>query len=202
MLADEEMSSKMTIENDRIRFTSHTTSNITFWGKSFLNLFVCKTTSVPSLLKFSSSYVVAENGRTNFSSLKSVTRYFKRNSQMELFCGEDDTTFLAWFKLFRAGKEYGASLLAIYVKEGTQEVYSQEFNVGNKSSLIVGQVGIAHEGRYGCVYGNGLTDGKLAHDVSVYGLYLFFAFYAFFEQFIFKFVTFEYLTVNHNEIYL
>lgn len=168
ILADEEMSSKMTIENDTIRFTSHTTSNTTFSGTSFLNLFVCKSSSVPLLLKFSTSYILAENGRTNFSSLKSVTTYLKRDSQMELFCGENDTSFLAWFKLPRTGVEYEANLLAIYVKEGTQEVYSQEFNFGNKSSLIVGQVEIAHEGRYGCFYGNGITDGKLVHNVSVY----------------------------------
>ncbi|KAJ8019373.1 NLR family CARD domain-containing protein 4 [Holothuria leucospilota] len=166
--ADEEISSTMTIENDTLRYTSHITTNITFSRNSFLNLFVCKATSVPLLLKFSTSYIVVENGRTDFSSLESVTRYFKRGSQMELYCGEDGTSYLAWFIVSKTGKEYETSLLAIYVNKGAQEIYSQEFNVGNKGSLIVRQVGIAHEGRYGCVYENGVTDGRLVHDVVVY----------------------------------
>lgn len=165
---DEHIPSSSTVENGTVGYTSHATATVTFFDTSFLRLYVCEAFTLPSLLRYTESYIVAERGLLSLPSLEVETKYYQRDSKMELFCSGGYFDILVWIRTKEIRQEDDNRVLAIYLNNTFQEIYSDDYELGESGSLIVRHVRTSHEGEYTCLFSNGLTGGKVEHRVAVY----------------------------------
>ncbi|KAJ8049802.1 hypothetical protein HOLleu_02708 [Holothuria leucospilota] len=149
-------------------YTSRVTTNDVFHYSSLLQLLVCKASYPQGILENNESMVLAQKVDVDLSRWKAIPKYIERNTLMELSCTENRTGFLLWKKILSAN-EHHPLVYATFLGKLFTELFVNDFTLRFDGSLTTSLAEVRHEGKYLCIYGDGLSDNVTLYDVSIIG---------------------------------
>ncbi|KAJ8051025.1 NLR family CARD domain-containing protein 4 [Holothuria leucospilota] len=139
-----------------------------FHYSSLLILLVCKASSPPGTLKHNESMILVQNGGMRSLSDKSTVKYFERNTTLKLDCTDKDIGFVVWRKMTTNSiSKSKVVLYSLFIGEIVTEIFAEDVSTDGRGSLVILKIQVNHEGRYVCIYGNGLSDGASLYDVII-----------------------------------
>ncbi|KAJ8049797.1 hypothetical protein HOLleu_02701 [Holothuria leucospilota] len=147
-------------------YTSRVTTNDVFHYSSLLQLLVCKASCPQGILENNESMVLAQKVDVDLSRWKAIHKYIERNTSMELSCTENRTGFLLWKKILSAN-EHHLLVYAVHLGKSLTEKFVNDIALRYDGSLTTSLAEVRHEGRYLCIYGDGLTDNVTLYDVNI-----------------------------------
>ncbi|KAJ8051018.1 NACHT, LRR and PYD domains-containing protein 1b allele 5 [Holothuria leucospilota] len=150
-------------------YTSRVTTDDIFHYSPLLVLLVCKALSPPGMLTSNESFLLLQNGNIDVLSKVAAVRYVQRGERLELNCTEKDTGFVVWKKAATSMNPW-ADVLAysVFIKDVFTKIFITEVSLDNKGNLVIPEVEVNHEGKYICIFGDGLNESVSLFQVSVY----------------------------------
>ncbi|KAJ8051002.1 NLR family CARD domain-containing protein 4 [Holothuria leucospilota] len=166
---DKNISSEISITTDGGRgYTSSVISTDVFHYSPLLVLLACKAYSPPGILKNNESMILVQNGDIGSGRDKLIVRHFQRNKMLKLECAEKDIGFVVWKKMTTSSTAKSEVLLSsLFIGETVTEIVAEDVSADDQGSLVITEIQVKHEGRYECIYGNGLSDGAILYDVNI-----------------------------------
>lgn len=114
--------------------------------------------------------VLVQNGDMRSLYGKLTVRYFQPNTMLKLDCTDKDTGFVVWRKMTtNSTSKSEVVFYSLFMGEVVTEMYAGDIFTDGRGSLVIPQIQVNHEGRYVCIYGNGLSDGARLYDVHIVG---------------------------------
>ncbi|KAJ8019357.1 hypothetical protein HOLleu_42088 [Holothuria leucospilota] len=166
---DKNIPGQTTITQEGISYTFRVTARNVFYYTDLLALLICKASSKTKLLANDKSIILIQNGAVDISLREATLNRVERGTKLEITCANDDVGFLVWKKKSLLSDGLGGQekvlLYANFIGEQVTEVVQSDVILGINGSLVIPTVDVQHEGRYTCVYGDGMSD-----DVRVYGV--------------------------------
>ncbi|KAJ8051036.1 hypothetical protein HOLleu_04456 [Holothuria leucospilota] len=172
---DQNISTESFSTTDGGRYTSTETSMDVFHYSRLLTLLVCKVSSPPGTLRHNESMILVQNSgiRSLPQADKMTVRYFERNTMLKLDCTDKDIGFVVWRKMTtNSVSKSEVVLYSLFIGEIVTEIYAEDVSTEGRGSLVIPQIQVNHEGRYVCIYGDGLSDGATLYDVNIIGDFL------------------------------
>ncbi|KAJ8041330.1 NLR family CARD domain-containing protein 4 [Holothuria leucospilota] len=157
----------VTSEGNRM-YTSRITTKNYFSDEVLLKLLVCKVISSPSFLRQIESMVLVQRNDKTLPSYQPVTKYFERNSKLELYCTDTNNLFVVWRVKRRASFRYENLAYAILAKYNFTGTFADKYELGDTASLIIPQVQVEDEGFYDCISGDGTSEDITSYHIGVY----------------------------------
>lgn len=162
------ISSDVEFISNNFTFTSVAVTSDAFAYSPVLSLLVCKAEFAPGVLKTDESLVLVHNNKRNLSSVPHVIKYGARGSPLELKCSASKPLFLVWKRSSLFDNYYQNLMFAFLMKNRFATKYQDNFDLGENGSLVLRQIDLKHNGFYGCIYGDGITDGMRKYKVVTY----------------------------------
>lgn len=147
--------------------TYHTQARVTLKQSQFPTSFavlVCKSHSSPPLMTQSESGVLLDINDHNISLNKPVQMYVSKGTTVSLPTVYAKSLYLVWKK--RSTMHEYSSLIATF---RGKVLKLEDYETDARRSLLIPVVHLYHEGIYVCFYGDGVTEGLLLYNVSVFG---------------------------------
>lgn len=167
---DHNISSKISSIGNNVTFTSRAVTLDAFAYSPVLSLLVCQAEFAPGVLQRDRSLVLVHNSRRNLSSIPPVMKYAPLGSALELHCAGNKSPHLqvVWKRSLSFDNQYQDLMFGVFVENYIETRYNDHFQFGENGSLILRQVDQQHDGFYGCIYGDGITDGMTKYEVVTY----------------------------------
>lgn len=167
---DRNISSNVNSINNNVTSTSWAVTSVALTFSSVLNLLVCKADFVPHVLQTYESVVLVHDKDRNLSSVTPIVKYAAINSTLELKCTANKVSFLVWKKSSPFDNHYENFPPVVYIKNHFVSEHQNHLPLGENGSLIVPRIHPQQDGFYGCIYGDGITDGMTKYKIVAYGM--------------------------------
>ncbi|KAJ8018910.1 NLR family CARD domain-containing protein 4 [Holothuria leucospilota] len=165
---DKAIPSDTLITQEGIGYTSSVTTRSPFHYSDSLVLLVCKASSSTEMLANDESTIMIQNGAVDISHREVTLQYVERGTKLEIVCANDDVGFLVWKNELSSNNGHENVLLyAVFIGKQVTNVVQSDVILGTNGSLVIPTVDVQHEGRYTCVYGDGINNGVRVYDVVV-----------------------------------
>ncbi|KAJ8031733.1 NLR family CARD domain-containing protein 4 [Holothuria leucospilota] len=160
-------SDAITIE-EGIGYTSSVTTRSIFHYSDWLVLLICRASSSIEILANDESIILIRNSAVNISQREVTPQFVERGTKLEMVCTNDDIGFLVWKQEPSSNDGHQKILLyAVFIGEQFNKVVQSDVMLGINGSLVIPTVDVQHEGRYSCVYGDGMSNDVRVYDVLV-----------------------------------
>ncbi|KAJ8043011.1 hypothetical protein HOLleu_09924 [Holothuria leucospilota] len=166
---DKNISSELVTTSDGDGYTSTVITSNAFHFSPLLVLLVCKaSTSIPGLFDNTESVALVQNGLVQINPDQTTSITIQRYERMELHCTENENAFIVWKKSIPPRDvDYEILLYSVSFGQGFIEVFADDIILENNVSLVLPSVDIQHEGKYVCLYGDGMSAGVRVYNVIV-----------------------------------
>lgn len=167
---DHNISSKISSIGNNVTFSSRAVTLDAFAYSPVLSLLVCQAEFAPGVLQRDKSLVLVQNSRRNLLSIPPVMKYAPLGSALELPCARNKSPHLqvVWKRSLSFDNQYQDLMFGVFMENYIETRYNDHFQLGENGSLILRQVDQQHDGFYGCIYGDGITDGMTKYKVVTY----------------------------------
>lgn len=168
LFGDRNVPSTANVTSDGVVYSSHVSTRNVFHSSENLALFVCKADGPIEVINQTEKQVLLLKENIDILSITPQLLHFQQDTEIELKCGGGSNNFplIIWIRLYDGAYEY--LMYSIFFGGHFTRTYRNDL-FGKNGSLHLSQAKISHEGIYYCILGNGVTDGIIAYDVSVYG---------------------------------
>ncbi|KAJ8051095.1 NLR family CARD domain-containing protein 4 [Holothuria leucospilota] len=165
---DKDIPTDTVIDQEGLGYTSSVTTRSVFYYSDLFVLFVCKAYSSTKVLANDESIILIQNSATDISHRDVTLQHVERGTKLEIVCANDDIGFLVWKNEPSSNDGQQKVLLyAVFIGKKVSEVVQGDAILGRNGSLVIPTIDVQHEGRYTCIYGNGLSNDARSHDVVV-----------------------------------
>ncbi|KAJ8048570.1 NACHT, LRR and PYD domains-containing protein 10 [Holothuria leucospilota] len=146
-------------------------SNIEIGSKK-VAVYLCKSVSIPSLLKYDSSIIVTKGVLERPTNMLTVTKYVQYSAAFYLTCTDEDVLYVVWRKQHPTGSFEDVLDILWIGNTLFPKSYSTDINVteGHETSLLFSKADIGDEGLYSCIFGDGISEDVKTFNVQVYEL--------------------------------
>ncbi|KAJ8031734.1 NLR family CARD domain-containing protein 4 [Holothuria leucospilota] len=157
------------VNQEGIGYTTRFTARNIFHYSNLLVLLLCKASSEIEILAHDKSIVMIQNGAIDISHREVTLQYVERGTELEIACANDDVGFLVWKNEPSSSNDQQQNVLlyALFIGKQVTKVVQSDVMLGRNGSLVIPTVDVQHEGRYSCVYGDGMSNDVLVYDVVV-----------------------------------
>lgn len=157
---------------DNVTYTSSAITKFSFGESSYLCLLVCQTSSLALNTRKGKSILFVDH-LVDYTNLEApVPKYVQIDSLLNLPCVDPGTHLMVWKRSGKRSKTFEILFVGLFGNVTTLESYCQECELNNDGSLAVGGTSVEHEGRYVCIYDDGIKGSLFIYDVSVIGNYM------------------------------